>query len=284
MTSLLHALRVFEQMGYHEQISPLQRVAFEAFSESGDKPLRFESWNQLVGAAPSREQLLAAMDTLGSPQFDGSAAIIAAQALLNDFPNAVTLEVLSEYVPTLEYAGHPTTSQQLVETIEHQSSKLPEGNSLMAIQSILNERKLRLSWAGRELGQLDLVDLNGKAVSQESLEGKVVLVQFWASWSLPCLRELPYLENCYGKLKAKGFEILSINMDSELNAMLAFIKEHPADWPIYRHSNNDIRLLTQQFGITMFPHSLLIDQTGKVVRVNLRGPEMETELVRLLGN
>lgn len=284
MTSLLHAIRVFNQMGYREQIAPLQRIAFDSFSNSIDKPLRLEAWNQLVAEAPSREQFLSAMDTLGSPQFDGQAALAAAQSMVNEFPNVVTLEVLSEYVPNLEYSGETSFSLQLAKLIDQQLAKLGNGGSVMAIQSLLNEQKLRNSWIGRDLELLEVADLEGNPFKPAALNGKVVLVVFWTSWSLPCLKELPFLEKCYSDLKSKGFEILSINMDQDSNALQQFVSDHPTAWKVFRNPIHDPRPLTQHFGITMFPHCMLVDRDGKVVKLHVRGPALQGEVSRLLGN
>lgn len=285
MTSLLHAIRVFSQMGYREQIAPLQRIAFDAFSGSSDKPLRFEAWNQLVAESPSREQFLTAMDMLGSPQFSRESALSAAQTLLNEFPNVVTLEVLSEFVPNLEYSGEPALSLELSKLIYQQLSKLGSSSgSAIAIQSLLNEQKLRNSWIGKDFELPEIVDLDGNPFKTSAINGKVVIVVFWTSWSLPCLKELPFLEKCYADLHSKGFEILSINMDTDPNAMQQFVNDHPTAWKVFKNATHDARPLTQHFGITMFPHCMLIDREGKVVKLHVRGPALQQELAQLLGN
>jgi thiol-disulfide isomerase/thioredoxin len=129
-----------------------------------------------------------------------------------------------------------------------------------------------------------LVDNNGKALSLSEYNGKVVLVDFWATWCLPCLKELPVIEKIYADLHDKGFEVLSVNMDADQSQLQQFIKDRSTPWKIYRNPQGDTRPLTQHFGITMFPHVLVVGRDGKVAAMHVRGEALQQTIKDLLAN
>jgi len=79
--------------------------------------------------------------------------------------------------------------------------------------------------AGKSVPNLELPTLQGKSISLKSLRGKVVFLNFWATWCLPCRHEMPVMERLYGRLKEKGFEILAVSIDARGEEVVApFVK------------------------------------------------------------
>lgn len=284
MTSLLHSMSVLEQLGYREQIQQLQRISFDAFSGSSDQPLRYEAWNQLVASSPARVDFLNSLDPLGTSTFDRVTALAAAKKLLAEFPNPVTLEMLATSIPNIEYAGQVEFSRELASLVETELVRMDDGVSKQSVTAVMTEYKHRTSWFGKPLEMLELVDNNGKALSLADYNGKVVLVDFWATWCLPCLKELPVIEKIYADLHDKGFEVLSVNMDADQSQLQQFIKDRSTPWKIYRNPQGDTRPLTQHFGITMFPHVLVVGRDGKVAAMHVRGDALQQTIKDLLAN
>ena len=290
MTSLQHVMNVLEQMGYDDQLSQLQRVVFDAFASSQDQPLRREAWNRLTSSSDSLQQLLTAIaslqdQSLGTSAVNSESTLVnSAKKLLQEFPNPVTLEMLASMIPDVEYSGQVKASAQLADQIRFQREAFPKGPSIEVVDNILQEQKLRTGWLGKPLEMLEVVDLDGQPLNLADYAGKVVLVDFWASWCLPCLKELPVLEKTYAELQADGFEILSVNMDMDLAAMKQFVKDRPMPWKVYRSANGDTRPLTQHFGITMFPHLMLVDRSGKITRLHVRGENLQAAVREFLKN
>lgn len=284
MTSLLHSMSVLEQLGYREQIQQLQRISFDAFSGSTDQPLRYEAWNQLVASSPARVDFLNSLDPLGTATFDRTTALAAAKKLLVEFPNPVTLEMLATSIPNIEYAGQVEFSRELANLVETELARMDDGVSKQSVAAVMTEYKHRTSWLGKPLEMLELVDNNGKALNIADYQGKVVLVDFWATWCLPCLKELPNIEKTYTDLHDKGFEVLSVNMDVDQNQLKQFIKDRSTPWNIYRNPQGDTRPLTQHFGITMFPHVLVVGRDGKVAAMHVRGDALQQTIKDLLAN
>jgi peroxiredoxin/outer membrane lipoprotein-sorting protein len=119
-------------------------------------------------------------------------------------------------------------------------------------------------------------DLGGKQVSFDAYKGKVLLVDFWATWCGPCVAELPNVVAAYGKYHSKGFEVLGISLDQPNSRpkLESFIKEHNMPWPQvydgkYWQAENAVA-----YGVRAIPFTLLIGKDGKIAAVGARGEEL----------
>jgi thiol-disulfide isomerase/thioredoxin len=127
-------------------------------------------------------------------------------------------------------------------------------------------------------------DLDGKALSLADYKGKVVLIDFWATWCGPCRGEIPNVVAAYKKWHDKGFEVLGISLDKEGDEtkLRDFMKEHEMPWRQYfdgKHWQNEIAQLYKVHGI---PHTILVGRDGKIVKTGVRGETVEKSLAKLL--
>jgi len=118
----------------------------------------------------------------------------------------------------------------------------------------------------------------------ESLHGKVVLVDFWASWCAPCLRSFPWMNDLQQKLGDDGLVVVAVNVDQDRELADAFLKKVPVQFRIEYDQAGD---LAKQFGVENMPTSFLIDRAGQV-RARHSGfrdkqrEEREQQIVQLL--
>ncbi len=120
----------------------------------------------------------------------------------------------------------------------------------------------------------------GAAVSTEALKGKVVLVDFWATWCPPCREELPHVLAAYEKYHAKGFEVIAVSLDQDEAALKKFVEEQKMPWAqIYEGAS----AIAEKFGVESIPTTFLINAEGKIAATNLRGADLEKQLEALLG-
>ncbi len=121
----------------------------------------------------------------------------------------------------------------------------------------------------------------GDSLSLSDLRGKVVLIDFWASWCGPCRRENPHVVKLYEKYKDKGFDILGVSLDRQRARWIQAIKADGLTW----HHVSDLKgwqnEVAQLYGVRSIPHTVLVDRDGRIIARKLRGPALEAKLAEL---
>jgi len=123
--------------------------------------------------------------------------------------------------------------------------------------------------------------LNGKPFDQKSLAGKVVLVDFWATWCGPCVAEIPNVLEQYEKYHKDGFEVVGISLDQEREALEKFVDEQKLPWPIlFEEPKGDgwQHPLATFYGISGIPTVVLIGRDGNVITLDARGEKLGQRL------
>jgi thiol-disulfide isomerase/thioredoxin len=118
---------------------------------------------------------------------------------------------------------------------------------------------------------LSFVAVDGKKINLADMKGKVVLIDFWATWCGPCVADMPNVKRAYDKYHAVGFEILGISLDESKDALTGYLKKNEIAWPQYfdgKQWNNDISF---RFGISAVPTQWIIDKKGILRDTNVRG-------------
>lgn len=121
----------------------------------------------------------------------------------------------------------------------------------------------------------------GDALSLSALRGKVVLIDFWASWCGPCRQENPNVVRVYQKYKDKGFEILSVSLDNKKDRWLQAIEKDGLDWLHVSDLKGWQNEVAQMYDVHSIPQTILLDPEGKILARNLRGPSLEQKLAEL---
>ena len=127
----------------------------------------------------------------------------------------------------------------------------------------------KIDLVGRPL-DVQFTDLNGKEVSVKNFAGKVVLVDFWATWCRPCKAALPEVKEVYAKLHSKGFEIIGISLDKDKDTLKQFIAAEKMPWAQYFDGLGWENKLSQKFGITSIPTVWIVDKKGHLRDLNGR--------------
>lgn len=126
--------------------------------------------------------------------------------------------------------------------------------------------------------------IKGKSLDLNLFHGKHVLLDFWATWCLPCIAELPYLQEAYQNYQSKGFEIISISLDENEESFRNFISDRNIAWIQYYDGKGFRGDLVSAYGVTSIPVLYLVDPQGKVLSVNMRGEELLQILESYLGS
>jgi len=203
-------------------------------------------------------------------------ALKQAQAIVADFPDSSFAAFALLYVgDTYDKTGKEA---EALATYEKLVKEYPDDPAGIRAAGILAFKRLPGSML-----DLHFTSTDGKPIDLKDYRGKVVLVDFWATGSLPCRASVPGLVEMEKKLRDKGFRILGISLDSDKDTMEKYIKSMNMSWPQHfdgKEWNNEI---ARKCGITSIPMTLLIDKTGKVREVGLRDRELQAAAEKLLG-
>jgi thiol-disulfide isomerase/thioredoxin len=121
----------------------------------------------------------------------------------------------------------------------------------------------------------------GKQLSLSDYEGKLILLEFWASWCGPCRKENPLLIKLYNKYHASGFEIFGVSADSDKRNWINAIKTDQLNWPQVSELNGGNNSAMMTYGIDQIPFNYLIDKDGTIIARNLRGAALEKKLTEI---
>lgn len=124
---------------------------------------------------------------------------------------------------------------------------------------------------GKPMGPLAFTAGDGREVNLADLKGKVVLVQFWASWCPPCAKEMPQVAGLYRRWHGLGFEIIGISLDHNAKTVADFTQQNGMTWPNYFDGKGWNNKLAEQFHVRSIPQAALVNRKGLVVGVNLNG-------------
>ena len=131
--------------------------------------------------------------------------------------------------------------------------------------------------------QLRLPDVKGDSISLASLKGKVVLLDFWASWCVPCRLSNRRLVKLYKKYRDRGFEIYGVSVDEEKSDWMRAIAQDKITWIQVNDNAGNMGRTVMQWNITAIPTSFLINQAGDVVAINADGKKLDKLIQSLVG-
>ena len=118
---------------------------------------------------------------------------------------------------------------------------------------------------GSQAKNITLPNSNNENISLSSLKGKVVLIDFWASWCRPCRQTVPGLKKLYSQYHDKGFEIYGISLDENKSAWKAAIEQDQSTWI---HVNDNAGDIATQWNISYIPSTFLLNKNGKIIAIN----------------
>lgn len=145
-----------------------------------------------------------------------------------------------------------------------------------------NEEKTPAAGEGAEAPEISLPSPDGKTINLSSTRGSYVLLDFWASWCLPCRKENPNLVLAYNKYHKKGFQIYQVSLDKTKEAWIKGIKDDQLDkWLHVSDVKYWNSVVVPLYKIESIPANFLLDKEGKIIATNLRGEQLEKKLAEI---
>ncbi|TAL62614.1 MAG: redoxin domain-containing protein [Bacteroidetes bacterium] len=246
------------------------RKVFEAYMNNIRDTLRIDSLSR------SLEPVFNAYSANYRKQADDVAAFIK-KFIDENTHSFVSLAAIQMLSPNKDIA-------YFIKVADALSAKYPDIETLKDFKTYVDKEKKLAQ--GMPAPGITMNDKDGTPLSLSSMKGKVVIVDFWASWCKPCRAENPFVVSIYNKYKNKGLGIFSVSLDQDKGDWLEAIKhdnlawkDHVCDFKMWQSP------VVAQYGFTGIPFAVLLDREGNIAEKNLRGPALEEKIKELLdGN
>ncbi len=207
-------------------------------------------------------------------------ADIKARLAKGDEPNQQDVAAAMQTASTLEETDPKmaaTAYRELGETMAKSKNE-----QLVKIGERMEGAARRLLLVGNPL-ELKGTEFDSEKFDWEKYRGKVVLVDFWATWCGPCRAELPNVKKNYQLYHDRGFEVVGVSLDDDREALEKLMAEDKNPWVTLYDGGWEANPNATYYGIMGIPTVILVDKEGKVVSTNARGPELGKLLASLLG-
>lgn len=205
-----------------------------------------------------------------APEADGKKAKIEEQ---------VTVEKIMIVEQKLKASYSKDLEEKLVKDIAEFNKKYPDSKAKSYLDGIQRTLTLRI---GSPILEYKTKDVDGVAFSFAKYKGKVLLLDFWATWCAPCVHEMPNVIATYNKFHKKGFDIVGVSFDNDLKKMKEFIIKEKMPWRHIADGKGWNSEFGKYYNIRSIPSTYLIDRKGVIRYMNLRGKELEEAVDKLI--
>ena len=291
--SILTAVaQVIENLDRHDEKDlalQLAKKVEESFRNHEEPQLALNAWQLHAQRTTEMKDIIGLIQPDPSAPIDPAQAKVAINALMNKIPSPWTSFFLVQVAIQLEYSDQPLIAKELIDVAQTQIANLKNVEARAELALNCEQFQKRLGIINKPLDLSALVDTEGKPIDMESYKGKVVLVDFWASWCGPCIQEIPNIEKVFSAKNKDGFEVISINLDENREDLDVFLKSRKPLWKTYV-SNSDKpdergfqTAIAKAIGISAIPFIAIIGKDGNVAGIHVRGPKIESKVAELLA-
>lgn len=215
----------------------------------------------------------------------------AISAMKNDPENPFNIVLSASATPAMGFENWDPANLETLKLVSSAFEKAYPDSPIAATMSN-QSYQIELSYndyvanssGTRQAPEIALNTPDGKLLKLSSLKGKVVLIDFWASWCAPCRRENPNVVRLYHEYKNKGFTVFSVSLDKDREKWVQAIKEDGLVWP--NHVSDLLQWessLPQLYGFSGIPYTVLLNQEGKIIGTGLRGNSLEQKLKEIFS-
>ena len=213
----------------------------------------------------------------------------AKRNMINDPGNAYNIVLSMALLPTTSFDQWDAENLKVLEAVaqgfESKYNGQPAAKTIRSqvdrIQSAYNQYSSTTN-GSITAPEITMKNPDGKIINLSDLRGKIVLIDFWASWCGPCRQENPNVVRLFKKYQSKGFTIFSVSLDEDINAWKSAIQKDGLIWPNHVSDLKGWKTpLINTYGFDAIPFTLLINKEGKVIGTNLRGEQLEQKLAQL---
>ncbi|NDW11348.1 TlpA family protein disulfide reductase [Bacteroides sp. 214] len=152
-------------------------------------------------------------------------------------------------------------------------------NGKIVEQYLLLNKDLKV---GDKFVDFEMLDSNGQPRKLSEFEGKIILLEFWASWCGPCLKEMPHLKKTYDNYHKHGFEVFAVSLDVDKENWLKAIEEKRLNWTHVTELKSIANTAGFIYGVSSIPNNFLIDEEGIIRARGVRGDKLDKALKKMI--
>jgi len=288
LLAITQALARLDSKSESELALQLAKKTEEAFRDFPETQVALGAWEQHAGRLEEMKVLGALLDPKSTSNRQVATVKNAIDSLMTKIPSPLTAFVLVQIAIQMEYSGSTDIAKDMIALAETQIENA-KGEAKEELARNCQQFNKRLAILNKPMDFTGLVDVEGKPMDLERYKGKVVLVDFWASWCGPCIQEIPNIERVYDEKNAEGFEVIGVNLDEERSKLDAFLEKKPLKWATYVSSSDEPKYrgfrtpLAAEIGIAAIPFVVVIGKDGNVAAIHVRGPKLETTIAEQLA-
>jgi thiol-disulfide isomerase/thioredoxin len=191
-----------------------------------------------------------------------------------------------DIVSELEQLGHTGAASEIAVAVGTAYGRFDNEQVAEVARLWAESVKRRLSIIGSQV-EIDGVLSTGEAFDWPAQRGKVVLIDFWATWCPPCLKLLPELEALHAEYHDQGFEIVGVSLDNDRAVLDQFLAQRKLPWPILANIAGKPQTEPEQnadrYGVEAIPVVILVDKQGKAIATGLHGEALAARVKQLLA-
>jgi thiol-disulfide isomerase/thioredoxin len=268
--------------GFMKEGAELLRFAAKLFegNEDAEVAAAANTLYEQAGLVESglNETIIAALD--GKPGAAGEFAKAVGMLVNSEYAAQFTFANMAQLAAGLESEDHEM-AVAVYEAMESGFSDHADQTIVAQSKEIVEKFRERNAIVGTQF-TFEGVLADGTPFDAEKYKGKVVLVDFWATWCRPCLEEIPNIKQNFDLYNKHGFEVVGVNIDKDRAAYTEFAKLQPLPWPSVLSPDPDQpHPMAETYAVTAIPFLVLLDGEGKVLGVNTRGTRLRRELAKL---
>jgi len=189
--------------------------------------------------------------------------------------------VVSAYITLAMLAGQ-VDGTELDSIVSKFTPEISASEYVIKLKEMVQEQKK--TSVGVEAPDFTMNDPEDKPVKLSSLRGKVVMIDFWASWCAPCRQENPNVVKLYNQYHAKGFEIIGVSLDKDKTNWIQAIKDDQLSWIHVSDLQYWQNAVARLYGVNAIPQTYLLDKDGKIIAKGLRSEQLAAKLNELFPN
>lgn len=273
--------QVLQVLGYEDQATDVLRKTAAAFADHEDETVKSNATDlgdhlQLMDSGYF-DDLRGAIS--GDAEATKRLLAVVQQALAEPQPSRYKLRHFARSANQMEISRQYAAADTMFSLLLAATQALEDKELANDIQTAAENGRKRVALVGKPL-VVTGATASGQPFNWQAYQGKVVLVDFWATSSILSLQEMANISRNLEEYGDKGFAVVGVNLDQNLENVTRFLASNPLPWVTIR---NDMLAAECGVDVNSVPFKVLIDQKGNVIDLNLRGPELGQKLAELLG-